>query len=68
MIRTLHRRRWLSLVPAAFFVAGAFPLAGCGGGADLDAPPTAHPDLEKNQNAMEEFYKKKKSGRSGKAN
>jgi len=47
-------------------LSGAFLLAGCGEAVKTDAPADVHPDVMKNQNAMDEFQKKNpKFGKAG---
>ncbi len=57
MTRFLHLRRWLSLVPAASLLAGAFVLAGCDSGPSIEETPAVHPDVTSSQDAMLEYQK-----------
>ena len=58
MTRFLRLSRWLSLLPAAVFVAGAFVIApGCGE-TKTEETVEVHPDVDQNKNAMTEFMKK----------
>jgi len=58
MTRTLHQCRWLSLVPAAYFVAGAFLLTGCDDGRTTGSAAAPSQEAVKAQDQMYEFMKK----------
>jgi len=66
MCRFQRLFRWCSIIPTVVIMSGAFLLAGCGEAVKTDAPAEVHPDVMKNQNAMEDFQKKNpKFGKAG---